>query len=67
MGIVGQKPPARRHHAACRITGTLAGDHPMVMVIGGVGKTMFSDVWLLDVAKGSWCEVQHIAALYILC
>ena len=67
MGIVGQKPPARRHHAACRIAGTLAGDHPMVMVIGGVGKTMFSDVWLLDVAKGSWCEVQHIAALYILC
>ena len=59
MKSFGQTPPARRCHAACRIAGTLTGHRPMLMVVGGTNRDVFSDVWLLDVADGSWREVHY--------
>ena len=38
------------------------GDHPQLLVIGGVGvndKTL-SDAWMLDVQSGRWREVRLI-------
>ena len=38
------------------------------MVLGGVGKTMFSDMWLLDVARRSWSKVHlsfHIMHVHV--
>ena len=53
-----EKPPARYWHTACCIAGPLTGqEHPLLIVMGGVGSTFYRDVWLLDVDKGVWSEV----------
>ena len=56
----GKKPPGRYYHAACVIGDTITGQHPLVMVVGGVGyhNAVLSDVWFLDVTNGSWTEVR---------
>ena len=52
------KPPARDSHAACCIAGPLTGqEYAILMVIGGDGPKVLSDVWLLDVERGVWSEV----------
>ena len=48
----GTKPPARFFHTTCCVGGQL-------MVVGGYGYPVFSDVWLLNVTSGSWSEVLH--------
>ena len=59
LHISGRKPPARSSHSACCLSGT--GSHPSLMVVGGWdGSCVFSDVWLLDVADGSWKEVLYM-------
>ena len=52
----GEKPSARCFHAACCITGA----NPALMVVGGLGGRVLSDVRLLDVTDGSWSEVLHV-------
>ena len=55
---IGEKPPARYWHTACCIAGPLTGqEHPLLIVVGGDGQKVFSDVRLLDVDKGVWSEV----------
>ena len=55
---IGKKPPTRSGHTACCIAGPLTGqEHPLLLVVGGVGRKALSDVWLLDVDKGVWSEV----------
>ena len=55
---IGEKPPVRNWHTACCIAGPLTGqEHPLLIVVGGFGPKVFSDVWLLDVDKGVWSEV----------
>ena len=50
----GKKPRARDNHTACCMT----GDRLVLMVLGGGdGVHVLSDVWLLDVANRSWSEV----------
>ena len=54
----GKRPQPRHFHAACCIAGPLTGqEHPLLIVVGGAGQKMLSDVWLLDVDKGVWSEV----------
>ena len=54
----GEKPPVRYSHTVCCIAGPLTGqEHPLLIVVGGDGQKVFSDVWLLDVDKGEWSEV----------
>ena len=61
LHISGKKPPARSSHTACCLSGTV--NHPFLIVVGGWdGTCVFSDVWLLDVADGSWSEVYYIHA-----
>ena len=62
MRTSGKKPPARSSHAACVIGDIITGHHPLVMVVGGRGdgRTVFSDVWFLDVTNGSWSEVLYV-------
>ena len=48
-------PQARRSHTASVIT----GHPPQLMVVGGWGGRVFSDVWILVVAEGRWSEVLH--------
>ena len=62
MRTSGKKPPARTQHAACVIGDIITGHHPLVMVVGGDGHTVLSDVWFLDMTNGSWSEV-----LYCMC
>ena len=50
-----KKPPARYYHTASGIT----GHPPQLMVVGGYGGRVLSDVWMLDVSQGSWSEVLH--------
>lgn len=55
-----KKPAARSGHATCVINGTIAGQDPLLMVVGGVGASteiVFADVWFLNVTDGSWIEV----------
>ena len=50
-----KKPPARIYHATCVIT---SPEHPpQLMVIGGLAHNVLCDVWILDIANGSWSEV----------
>ena len=56
----GKKPPARFYHSACIISSDVTGHHPLLMVVGGVGAIVFSDVWFLDVTDGSWNEVVYV-------
>ena len=54
----GKRPQQRYSHKACCIAGPLTGqEHPLLIVTGGLGSTLYGDVWLLDVDKGVWSEV----------
>ena len=58
-----KRPPARSSHAACCIAGPLTGqEDPVLIVVGGLGNGMMalSYVWLLDVDKGVWSEVDML-------
>ena len=57
--IKGNKPAPRRYHSTLCIEDPHTGDHPLLMVVGGlgVGYSVLSDVWLLDVINGVWAEV----------
>ena len=58
LKMSGAKPLARFRHTACCIAGPLTGqEHPLLMVVGGIGSEYYGDVWLLDVDKGVWSEV----------
>ena len=59
LNITGAKPTARGYHAACCIAGPLTGqEHPLLLVIGGCGKSkVLRDAWLLDVENEMWSEV----------
>ena len=56
----GKKPPARYYHSACIISSDITGHHPLLMVVGGHGYGVLSDVWFLDVTDGSWNEVVYV-------
>ena len=63
LKMSGAKPPARFRHTACCIAGPLTGqEHPLLMVVGGIGSEYHGDVWLLDVDKGVWSEVGMLSA-----
>ena len=49
-------PKGRGFHAAVCLG--YGGDHPQLLVIGGLGSNVLSDVWLLDVQSGRWREVR---------
>ena len=49
-------PEARDDHAAVCLG--YGGDHPQLLVTGGYGGGVLSDVWLLDVQSGRWREVR---------
>ena len=55
----GEPCPIARslHDAACV---GYDGDHPHLLVTGGVDKdeTILSDLWLLDIQSGRWMEVR---------
>ena len=53
------KPPARMYHAAIVISDAIAGQNPLVMVVGGMtnDSAILSDVWLLNMTDGTWSEV----------
>lgn len=54
----GKEPCTRYYHAACCISDA---QHSLLMVVGGLNAfSVFSDVWLLDMAGGSWSEVISI-------
>ena len=57
MDTQGESCPKRRssHAAVCLGYG---GDHPQLLVTGGDGFNVLSDVWLLDVQSGRWREVR---------
>ena len=66
LGIIGNKPPTRCYHAVCCIAGPLTGQqHPIVMVVGGWDddQKVLGDVWLLDVDKRLWTEVNTLHTL----
>lgn len=57
MDIDGKMPVARYYHSACVLC---TGSRPILMVaggMGGLGRMVLSDVWLLDVTNKSWNEV----------
>lgn len=63
----GKKPVPRHYHSSCVISGNDTGDHPLLMVIGGLGglgHIVLSDVWFLDVTNESWSEVYSIHVYY---
>ena len=62
MRTSGKKPSARSSHAACVIGDIITGHHPLVMVVGGRAddRTVFFNVWFLDVTNGSWSEVLYV-------
>ena len=49
-------PEGRSSHAAVCLG--YGGDHPQLLVTGGMGNSLLSDVWLLDVQSGRWREVR---------
>ena len=57
MDTQGESCPKERylHAAVCLGYG---GDHPQLLIIGGYGSSVLSDVWLLDVQSGRWREVR---------
>ena len=55
--IKGKKPAPRYWHATLCIEDPHTGHHPLLMVVGGVGSSVLSDVWLLEVINGVWTEV----------
>ena len=57
--IKGKKPAPRYNHATLCIEDPHTGHHPLLMVVGGfgVGGSVLSDVWLLDVINGVQTEV----------
>ena len=55
--IKGKKPAPRTYHTTLCIEDPHTGHHPLLMVVGGVGSSVLSDVWLLDVINGVWTEV----------
>ena len=52
----GSCPEARYSHAAVCLG--YGGDHPQLLVTGGLGNGVLSDVWMLDVQSGRWREVR---------
>ena len=67
--IKGNKPAPRRYHSTLCIEDPHTGHHPLLMVVGGwgVGGSVLSDVWLLDVINGVWTEVcVHFYDLHLL-
>ena len=56
---VGPRPVGRDYHAAVCLD---YGDHPQLLVIGGLGSDnkVLSDGWLLDVQSGRWREVREL-------
>ena len=63
MDVRGKKPPVRNYHTASCISDIHSGHHPWVVVVGGVGLTTLSDVWLLDVTNKQWKEVCVVSSL----
>ena len=55
--IKGNKPAPRNYHTTLCIEDPHTGHHPLLMVVGGDGDSVLSDVWLLDVINGVWTEV----------
>ena len=55
--IEGKQPAPRSYHTTLCIEDPHTGHHPLLMVVGGVGSSVLSDVWLLDVINGVWAEV----------
>ena len=57
--IKGKKPAPRNLPTTLCIEDPHTGHHPLLMVVGGlgVGSSVLSDVWLLDVINGVWTEV----------
>ena len=55
--IKGKKPAPRNYHTTLCIEDPHTGHHPLLMVVGGYGGSVLSDVWLLDVINGVWAEV----------
>ena len=55
--IKEKKPAPRQNHTTLCIEDPHTGHHPLLMVVGGVGSSVLSDVWLLDVINGVWAEV----------
>ena len=53
------RPVGRRGHAAVCLD---YGDHPQLLVIGGLGGDIkvLSEGWLLDVQSGRWREVRAL-------
>ena len=49
-------PNERSDHAAVCLG--YGGDHPQLLVTGGVRGGVMNDVWLLDVQSGRWREVR---------
>ena len=67
--IKGKKPAPRNFHTTLCIEDPHTGHHPLLMVVGGlgVGSSVLSDVWLLDVINGVWTEVcVHFLHLHLL-
>ena len=52
-----KKPAPRTYHTTLCIEDPHTGHHPLLMVVGGAGSSISSDVWLLDVINGVWTEV----------
>ena len=52
-------PVARNGHAAVCLD--YGGDHPQLLVTGGKGNKVLSDIWMLDVQSGRWREVRVYA------
>lgn len=64
---LGSDPPARASHTTSCIDGPHTRQrHPLLMVVGGwdVTKRRLGDVWLLDVDKGIWSEVNFHDIFY---
>ena len=57
---VKKRPPSFSRHAACCISNSLAGHHPLLMMIGGITEAKITDAWLFDVTDGSWKKVHII-------
>ena len=55
--IKEKKPAPRSYHTTLCIEDPHTGHHPLLMVVGGSGGSVLSDVWLLDVINGVWTEV----------
>ena len=53
------RPVGRHGHAAVCLD---YGDHPQLLVIGGLGRgnKVLNDTWMLDMQSGRWREVRAL-------